>query len=70
MDAQRVHHMLNTWKTLVHPNIVQFFGIAYGFGQRGNASLVSLWMPNGSLRVFLDKYNNRLMIPHRLQLVR
>ncbi|KAF8556854.1 kinase-like protein [Imleria badia] len=64
-----MHHTLNTWRTLNHPNIVQFFGIAYGFGRQGNASLVSLWMPNGSLQVFLDRHDYRLMIAHRLQLL-
>lgn len=60
---------LGIWKRLSHPNIVPFLGIAYGFGRLGNASLVSSWMPNGTLHDFLSKYDDELTVAHRLRLV-
>ncbi|KAG9312304.1 kinase-like domain-containing protein [Chiua virens] len=60
---------LGIWKKLDHQNVVPFLGIAYGFGMQGVTSLVSLWMPNGSLQVFLAKYENNLGTGHRLQLL-
>ncbi|KAF8123314.1 kinase-like domain-containing protein [Boletus edulis] len=64
-----IRRELGIWRRLEHPNIVPFLGIAYGFGSQGSASLVSLWMANGSLRSFLGEYDDRLAIIHRLQLL-
>ena len=47
---------------LSHPNIVPFLEIAYGFGLQGNAPMVSLWMPHGTLHTFLEVYDNRLVM--------
>ena len=60
---------LGIWRRLNHENIVPFLGIAHGFGMLGAMSLVSLWMPNGSLHHFLGKYKDKLDLGHRLQFV-
>ncbi|KAI9574118.1 kinase-like domain-containing protein [Boletus coccyginus] len=60
---------LGIWRRLKHPNVVPFLGITYGFGRQGNASLVSVWMANGSLQSFLREHNDRLDTAHRLQLL-
>jgi len=64
-----VRRELGIWRRLEHNNIVPFLGIAYGFGMRGTMSLVSLWMPNGTLHEFLGKHHDTLNGTHRLQLV-
>ncbi|KAI9571031.1 kinase-like domain-containing protein [Boletus coccyginus] len=64
-----VRRELGIWRRLQHNNIVPFLGIAYGFGMRGTMSLVSLWMPNGTLQEFLTKHDSTLDVMHRLQLV-
>lgn len=64
-----IHRELGIWKRLSHPNIVPFLGTVSGFGRLGNASLVSSWMPNGTLQDFLLKYDDELTVAHRLQLV-
>ncbi|KAF8129315.1 kinase-like domain-containing protein [Boletus edulis] len=58
---------LGIWRRLNHINIVPFLGIAYGFGMHGAMSLVSLWMPNGPLHLFLEKHHDNLDLGHRLQ---
>ncbi|KAF8553439.1 kinase-like protein [Imleria badia] len=60
---------LGIWRRLDHNNIVPFLGFAYGFGMRGAMALVSLWMPNESLHLFLAKYDDNLGLKHRLQLL-
>ncbi|KAF8123325.1 hypothetical protein EV363DRAFT_1587447, partial [Boletus edulis] len=62
-----IRRELGIWRRLEHQNIVPFLGIAHGFGRQGKASLVSLWMANGSLRGFLAEYDDRLAVSHRLQ---
>jgi len=64
-----VRRELGIWKRLQHDNIVPFLGIAYGFGMCGSMSLVSLWMPNGTLREFLAEHDSTLGVMHRLHLV-
>ena len=61
---------LGIWRRLDHINVVPFLGIAYGFGMRGAMSLVSLWMPNESLHLFLAKHDDNLGLGHRLRFVR
>jgi hypothetical protein len=61
---------LGIWRRLDHVNVVPFLGIAHGFGMRGVMSLVSLWMPNGSLHHFLAKHDDNLSLGHRLRFVR
>ena len=57
------------WKSVNHPNVVPFLGVTYGFGKEGYASLVSLWMVNGTLHNFLENHNDHLTDVYRLQLV-
>ncbi|KAG6379363.1 kinase-like domain-containing protein [Boletus reticuloceps] len=68
-DQKSIRRELGIWRRLKHPNIVPFLGVAYGFGRPGQASLVSLWMANGSLQSFLGQHGDQLTIAHRLQLL-
>ncbi|KAF8123357.1 kinase-like domain-containing protein [Boletus edulis] len=68
-DQKSIRRELGIWRRLKHPNIVPFLGVAYGFGRPGQASLVSLWMVNGSLQSFLGQHGDQLTIAHRLQLL-
>ncbi|KAI9573295.1 kinase-like domain-containing protein [Boletus coccyginus] len=67
--AKMVRRELGIWRRLQHKNIVPFLGIAYGFGMCGSVSLVSLWMPNGTLQEFLAEHDSALGVMHRLQLL-
>ena len=64
-----IRRELGIWRRLEHDNIVPFLGIAYGFGMKGSMSLVSLWMPHGSLHKFLEMYDDKLGVEHRIQFV-
>ncbi|KAF8552042.1 kinase-like protein [Imleria badia] len=64
-----IRRELGIWKRLSHPNIVPFLGIVSGFGRLGNVALVSSWMPNGTLQDFLLKYDDKLKVADRLQLL-
>ncbi|KAG9312360.1 kinase-like domain-containing protein [Chiua virens] len=68
-NSKMLRRELAIWRRLNHNNIVPFLGIAYGFGRRGTMSLVSLWMPHGSLQHFLTKYENILRLDHRLNIL-
>jgi serine/threonine protein kinase len=63
-----IRRELGIWSRLSHRNIVPFLGITHGFGKQGSASLVSMWMPYGTLHTFLEAHDDRLAVPHRLQL--
>ena len=65
-----IRRELGIWSRLSHRNIVPFLGITHGFGKQGSASLVSMWMPHGTLHTFLEAYDDRLAVAHRLQLAR
>ena len=67
--SQASRRELGIWKRLCHDNIVPFLGVAYGFGMNGAVSLVSQWMPNGTLHEFLATHDDKLDAPHRLQIV-
>ncbi|KAI9464890.1 kinase-like domain-containing protein [Boletus coccyginus] len=67
--AKNLRGELCLWKRLSHKNIVPFLGVAHGFGMRNSTSLVTLWMPNGTLQNFLANYNNCLTTAHRLHLL-
>ncbi|KIJ65401.1 hypothetical protein HYDPIDRAFT_110460 [Hydnomerulius pinastri MD-312] len=58
---------LGIWKRLDHPNVVPFLGIATGFGP--HPSLVSMWMPNGTLGKFVAQQGVELGIIDRLRLI-
>ncbi|KAH7888446.1 kinase-like domain-containing protein [Phlebopus sp. FC_14] len=66
---ENLRRELGIWRRLNHPNIVPFLGIARGFGMRGSAALVSLWMPNGTLHVFLERNGVVLTIEDRLKIL-
>ena len=68
--SQIVRRELRVWRKLSHENIVPFFGVAHGFGLRNSTSLVSLWMPNGTLQSLIANHDSRLVTTHRLHLVR
>ncbi|KAF9229948.1 kinase-like domain-containing protein, partial [Melanogaster broomeanus] len=53
---------LGIWRRLEHDNIVPFLGIVYRFGRHECASLVSLWMPNGTLQRFLAGQDGTLTL--------
>lgn len=63
-----IRRELGIWSRLTHRNIVPFLGITHGFGKQGSASLVSMWMPHGTLHTFLEAHDDRLEVAHRLQL--
>ena len=63
-----IRRELGIWSRLSHHNIVPFLGITHGFGKQGCASLVSMWMPHGTLHTFLEGHEDRLAAAHRLQL--
>ncbi|KIJ60487.1 hypothetical protein HYDPIDRAFT_32287 [Hydnomerulius pinastri MD-312] len=68
-SSKKLRRELGIWRRLDHPNIVPFLGIAYGFGRAGTMSLVSLWMPNGTLQRFLREHHGVLSESRRLQLL-
>ncbi|KAH7882658.1 kinase-like domain-containing protein [Phlebopus sp. FC_14] len=59
---------LGIWRRLDHPNIVPLLGTVSGFGP--HISLVSLWMPNGTLQAFLAAHDDKLAIGHRFHLLK
>lgn len=63
-----IRRELGIWSRLSHRNIVPFLGIVYGFGRQGNTSLVSMWMPHGTLHTFLEAHHDQLTVAHRLQM--
>ncbi|KIK79602.1 hypothetical protein PAXRUDRAFT_36406 [Paxillus rubicundulus Ve08.2h10] len=67
--VKMVRRELGIWRRLDHKNIVPFLGIVHGFGRIGATSLVSLWMPNGTLHDFLAKYDDKLTTARRLELL-
>ncbi|KIJ12159.1 hypothetical protein PAXINDRAFT_83287 [Paxillus involutus ATCC 200175] len=64
-----VKRELGIWRRLDHKNVVPFLGTATGFGLSGSVALVSLWMVNGTLQKFLEGYDGKLAIAHRLELL-
>ncbi|KAF9234243.1 kinase-like domain-containing protein [Melanogaster broomeanus] len=66
-----IRRELGIWRRLEHNNIVPFLGIVYGFGRRDSkcASLVSLWMPNGTLQSFLTEHDGELTVTRRHRLL-
>ncbi|KAH7883402.1 kinase-like domain-containing protein [Phlebopus sp. FC_14] len=62
-----LHRELGIWKRLVHSNVVPFLGVTSGFGDY--MSLVSKWMPNGNLGVYLKEHDDRLSVVDRFHLL-
>jgi len=55
------------WKQLKHDRILPLYGVTYGFGPA--PAIVSPWMHNGSLSIYLDKHYNDLTQTHKFTLV-
>ena len=64
--TQALRRELGTWKRLQHVNILPLLGIARGFCPC--ISMVSPWFENGSLTLYLRKYND-ITLFDRLRLV-
>lgn len=54
---------------LKHQNIVPFIGVTAGFGPPETISLVSPWIPNGTLTNFLETYGAKLPLMAKLWLL-
>ncbi|KAG1768632.1 kinase-like domain-containing protein, partial [Suillus occidentalis] len=67
---QRIHREIKIWMKLKHQNIVPFIGVTTGFGPPETISLVSPWVPNGTLTNFLETYGAKLTLMVKLWLVR
>jgi serine/threonine protein kinase len=63
---QELRRELGTWRRLHHVNILPLLGIARNFGPY--ISMVSPWLENGSLTVYLRKYKD-ITLSDRLRLV-
>ncbi|KAJ7036895.1 kinase-like domain-containing protein, partial [Mycena alexandri] len=49
---QKLRREVAVWYRLDHPNVVPLLGITYDFGT--SLSMVSPWLPNGTLHTYLD----------------
>ncbi|KIJ59722.1 hypothetical protein HYDPIDRAFT_32938 [Hydnomerulius pinastri MD-312] len=65
--VKRHRREIGIWRRLKHPNIVPFLGIASGFGPY--TSLVSVWMPGGTLQSHLRIHDEELSLLDRLLLL-
>ncbi|KAG1886668.1 hypothetical protein F4604DRAFT_1900369 [Suillus subluteus] len=69
-DSEKINKKINReigiLMILSHDNIVPLLGTATGFGRRPELlSLVTLWIPNGTLNVYLaSKHNELTMLDH------
>jgi len=66
-SLQIIRREAYVWITLSHVNILSFEGIINDFGQL--PALVSLWMENGSLNVYLKNMFPSLSSRRKLELV-
>ncbi|KAJ8596863.1 kinase-like protein [Rhizopogon salebrosus TDB-379] len=55
------------WKQLKHDHILPVYGITYGFGPV--PAIVSPWMHNGSLSVYLDKHHSDITVTQKFALL-
>ncbi|KAG1755426.1 kinase-like domain-containing protein, partial [Suillus lakei] len=65
----RIRREIKIWMKLKHQNIVPFIGVTAGFGPPETISLVSPWIPNGTLTNFLETYGGRLSLMSKLWLL-
>ncbi|KAG0709894.1 kinase-like domain-containing protein [Suillus ampliporus] len=68
-DLRRIRREIKIWMKLNHQNIVPFIGVTAGFGPPETISLVSPWIPNGTLTNFLETYGGRLSLVSKLWLL-
>jgi serine/threonine protein kinase len=65
--SQRLRREIEVWKRLSHANIVPLLGTTDDFGPC--TAMVSPWMDNGNLTVFLESNIATLSDSYRLELV-
>lgn len=51
---QRLARELRIWSKLVHPNILRLLGYTLGIEDGGYPAMITEWMVNGNVRVFLQ----------------
>ncbi|KAG1906932.1 kinase-like domain-containing protein [Suillus fuscotomentosus] len=68
-DIRRIRREIKIWMKLKHRNIVPFIGVTARFGPPETISLVSPWIPNGTLTNFLDTYGGNLSLISKLWLL-
>jgi serine/threonine protein kinase len=68
-DIRRIRREIKIWMKLKHQNIVPFIGITTGFGPPETISLVSPWIPNGTLTNFLETHGGKLPLMSKLWLL-
>lgn len=68
-DIRRIRREIKIWMKLKHQNIVPFIGVTAGFGPPETISLVSPWIPNGTLTNFLETYGGKLPLMSKLWLL-
>lgn len=68
-DIRRIRREIKIWMKLKHRNIVPFIGVTAGFGPPETISLVSPWIPNGTLTNFLEIYGGKLPLISKLWLL-
>ncbi|KAG2755027.1 kinase-like protein [Suillus brevipes Sb2] len=67
---RKISREIGILKIVLHKNIVPLLGIATGFGRMSELRcLVSPWMPNGTLNVYLASNHNDLTILDRARLL-
>ncbi|KAG2155056.1 kinase-like domain-containing protein [Suillus bovinus] len=68
-DIRRIRREIKIWMKLKHRNIVPFIGVTAGFGPPETISLVSPWIPNGTLTIFLETCGGKLPLISKLWLL-
>lgn len=68
-DIRGIRREIKIWMKLKHQNIVPFIGVTAGFGPPETISLVSPWIPNGTLTNFLETYGGKLSLMSKLWLL-
>ncbi|KAF9219588.1 kinase-like protein [Gyrodon lividus] len=66
---RRLRRELSIWRRLDHPDIVPLLGTAFGFGAH-YPCMVSMWMPHGTLSLYIKECKAKLDMSHRLQLIK
>jgi serine/threonine protein kinase len=52
---QGFHHEALIWRQLAHPNLLPFFGVYFLQNDRSRLCLVSPWLENGNISVYLKR---------------
>ncbi|KAJ7793004.1 kinase-like domain-containing protein, partial [Mycena leptocephala] len=62
---KEVYHEALIWRQLAHPNLLPFFGVYFLQNNRSRLCLVSPWLENGNISVYLKRHpvgSNRLTL--------